>query len=141
MFRRIFAAGALIVAAAGLAGCGGNSVTRLTAGDCFTADAIGEGGEVSDVSTVSCTAPHEYEVVAVHTHEDEAWPGAAAIEVAAYEACVAEFEEYVDSQYATSSIFMVPMTPTESGWGQGDRDSLCLAESDTRSSSVQGSGE
>ena len=141
MFRRSFAAGAAALAALGLSACGGDSVTNLGVGDCFTESAISDNTAVTNVPTVDCTQPHEYEVIGTHTHEGGDWPGAAAVEIAAYEACAAEFESYVGSLYATSSILLVPMNPTEEGWAGGDRESLCLAQTETRSSSVEGSGE
>ncbi|MDO5494137.1 MAG: septum formation family protein [bacterium] len=142
MIRRFTAAALTLAAAAGLAACGSATpADGLQVGQCFTEEALGAGVEVTEIETVECTQPHEHEVYATPALEFDAWPGEGQINTAALEACIAEFEGYVGSPYETSTVFAWALLPSEEGWASGDTSAACIAETETRSSSVEGSGE
>lgn len=133
------------VAALGLAGCGllpsadpvrddegaiveaeaNADVFSITVGDC-TNDGDLEATEVSSVEAVPCDEPHDNEVYAAFDIEGDEFPGADEVETVANERCLDEFEPFVGASYDESRFAYWPMTPTESSWGQGDREVLCL---------------
>lgn len=114
-----------LVTAVALSGCSEGNVFELAVGDCFDDTAELGGGEVSDVPVVPCDEPHDNEVF--HTFEvpDGEFPGEEALVALAEETCVPAFEEWVGIEYASSSLDMFPITPTESSWSTGDREVVC----------------
>jgi hypothetical protein len=108
---------ALLVAA-----CGG-SVFTLEVGTCF--DDTDE-TEVSSVPEVDCSEPHDNEVFAVFDYTaSDTFPGSSAMNDAAQELCIAEFEAYVGLSYQESALDVFPITPTEGSWDSGDREIIC----------------
>ncbi len=142
MVRRFTLAAATLAAAGLLAACGGPAgVADLEVGDCLTRDSLGQGPDLTEVQTVACTDPHELEVFGVVTLEDSDWPGAQALTADSMEQCIGLFEDYVGASYPTSDVVAWTLHPTEDGWAEGDRGATCIAETETRTTSVQGSGE
>jgi hypothetical protein len=109
---------ALLVAA-----CGGGNVFTLEVGTCF--DDTDE-TEVSSVPEVDCSEPHDNEVFAVFDYTaSDTFPGSSAMNDAAQDLCVAEFEAYVGLSYQESALDVFPITPTEGSWDSGDREIIC----------------
>ncbi|WP_075827931.1 septum formation family protein [Cellulosimicrobium sp. CUA-896] len=100
-------------------------VFSITVGDC-TNDGDVDATEVSSVEAVPCDEPHDNEVYAAFDVDGDEFPGTDEIQVIADERCLAEFEPFVGISYDVSRLGYWPMTPTESSWGQGDREVLCL---------------
>ena len=113
----------LVAFLAAACGGGGGNVFNLEVGTCF--DDTDE-TQVSSVPLVDCGEPHDNEVFAVFDYtEAETFPGAEAMNQAAHELCVAEFEAYVGLSYLESELNVFPITPTEGSWDDGDREIVC----------------
>lgn len=151
------------VAALGLSGCGllptadpvrddegaiveaeaNADVFSITVGDC-TNDGDLTASEVSSVEAVPCDEPHDNEVYAAFDVEGDEFPGSDEIQTIASEGCLEKFQPFVGAAYEESRLDFWPMTPTESSWGQGDREVLCLvydAELEKLTGSVEGLAE
>jgi hypothetical protein len=117
-------------------------IATLDVGMCV--NGVAEGQMADSLDPVSCTTPHDSEVVGSATHPDaSAYPGEAALETFAATPCIAAFNAYVGSDFQASSLGMVPIVPTESTWATGDRAITCVALADDGSKlarSVKGSG-
>ncbi len=100
------------------------SVTDLRVGDCFNTD---QAEEIGDVDAVPCADPHAYELFHVFDYPDQdTYPTDAEWGAASEEACGPAFAEYVGIAYEDSELWASPMTPTESGWSDGDREVQCI---------------
>ena len=116
--KRSILAVALVVAA-----CGGGNVFTLDVGTCF--DDTDE-TEVSSVPEVDCSEPHDNEVFAVFYYTaSDTFPGSEAMNDAALELCLAQFEDYVGLAYEDSALEVFPITPTQGSWDNGDREIIC----------------
>ena len=105
---------------------GSTSVEDLNAGDCFN----DPGSEaISQVDTVDCTEPHDYEMFAstVLVGNDGAWPGEFELFEEAYESCLAPFLAYtgVSPDDAVYIWQYDAFAPTEDSWAEGSREALC----------------
>ncbi|HUX70376.1 MAG TPA: septum formation family protein [Cellulomonadaceae bacterium] len=154
------AVGALVTAAVALGaltGCslfGRNDKTTVVSalkakpGDCLVAPTAIT-AEVTNVTVVPCTQPHQQEVYALAayplpagTEKKAAYPGEAVLKAFADGACLGAFAGYVGSDYRDSSLFFTYLLPSARGWQAGDdRDVTCVITTtgSTRTSSVKGS--
>lgn len=131
--RALVIAGALILAACGGAArddsgaiveAGTEDVFALKVGDCFNdPDSF---GEIESVEAVPCSEPHDNEVFHTFDLPDGAFPGADAIDEAAFGGCLPAFEQYVDVSYQESSLDISYLSPTAESWDRGDREIACL---------------
>lgn len=102
------------------------SVEDLAAGDCFN----DPGTEaVSEVDTVDCTEPHDYEMFAsvLLVGNDGSWPGDFELFEEADNACFEAFLSYTGISL-DDEVFMWDYTtfiPEEESWADGSRDALC----------------
>jgi hypothetical protein len=113
----------LLLAALLIAACGGGSVFSLEIGTCFDDSAE---GEISEVPEVDCSEPHDNEVFALIEYtETDVFPGSDAMQAAAKELCIGEFEAYVGLDYPTSALEVFSITPTDGSWDDGDREIIC----------------
>ena len=123
--------GIVIPAAVGagllLAGCGAPG--KLAVGDCLKE--FGGAGSTSQVSTTSCARQHYGEVVGAYAVTADEFPGAQALADAAEEGCKVQFRQYVGVEPAASVYDLVPLTPSEASWNDGDYEVLCVARSAT----------
>lgn len=103
------------------------SVEDLRVGDCFVF--VGddeEAEEISEVDARPCGEAHEYEIYHVSTIAQEgAYPSDSEWLDHIINACSPSFEEYVGRSYESSVLEIVPFTPTEAGWDDGDRLIQC----------------
>lgn len=97
-------------------------VTDLQVGDCFNA---ADETEITEVAGVPCTHAHAYEVYHVADHHSSTFPTDAEMEAIFADLCVASFEAYVATPYATSEIYASMITPSESSFEDGDREYVC----------------
>ena len=114
----------LAVAALVVPACGGSgNVFTLEVGTCFddTAET-----QVSSVPEVDCAEPHDNEVFAVFDYtETDTFPGDEALDAAATDLCIAQFQAYVGEAYIDSTLEVFPIIPTEASWDDGDREVIC----------------
>ena len=104
---------------------------NLAVGDCFDLPAS-ETETVEDVQHHPCTESHGGEVVFVGDFEPapSAFPSDDEIFAFFSTKCVAAFFEYTGLTMTTSGhLDMSAFTPTEEGWGDGDRTVICYATS------------
>lgn len=140
MKKTITIAAFLIVASATLTGCStikdvvdvagpivdavNEEDTWITVGDCFneTGDEI-----VSDVPTIDCALPHDYEVYASIQLDKAVWPGDDEIFSLADDACLAPFATWVGIPFENSTLDYTYYVPTEDGWNNyDDREVSCI---------------
>jgi hypothetical protein len=112
------------------------TVADVEVGQCFT-------GELNDVQTLDCAAPHTGEVFAVAPARapDDAFPGADALRQEAGTACAFELVGYYGAaiEVATANgVDFQPATPSEAQWDEGNTDTVCVAVP-TGASAIEGS--
>ena len=114
----------LALAALVVSACGGNGpVFTLEVGTCFDDT---EESQVSSVPEVDCAEPHDNEVFAVFDYtETDTFPGSEALNAAATDLCIAQFQDYVGEAYIDSTLEVFPIIPTEASWDEGDREVIC----------------
>lgn len=101
------------------------SVFSMDVGLCFD-DEPDAGEEVSTVPDRDCDEPHDNEVFALFELEDGEFPGQDAVFDQAMELCTGSaFENYVGIAYLDSELDVFPLTPTASGWEDGDHEVVC----------------
>ena len=104
---------------------GQDSVFQIRVGDC-TIDV--PDGDASEVPVVPCAELHDNEVYYAFNMDGGAWPGETAVEDAAAETCVAQFEKFIGISYDETELEWWPITPTEGSWtALNDREIYCLA--------------
>lgn len=139
MNRTVALTAVLLAAAASLAGCStikdvvdvagpiveavNEEDTWLELGDCFN-----ETTEVvSDVPTVDCATPHDYEVYAAFEIDLTEFPGDDEVFRLADEGCLAPFATYVGVPFESSSLDYSYYVPTADGWNNyDDREVTCI---------------
>lgn len=136
-------AAALLLGAAILAGCGGQSTGSLAAGDCFDDSAESLAGEeIFRVPDVDCSEPHDNEVFHVVDYSGSSYSSSAIAEFAD-RACLAAFEGYVGRDYASSILEASYLIPTADSFSGGDREVVCIVyrmDLAKLTGSVRGSG-
>ena len=144
--RRIVgvSAAVLLAAAGGVACSDDDSVFNAEVGDCVE-DVNDLVGDVSELPAVDCTDDHDGEIIFLFEHEgdDDDFPGEDALQAEAAEDCLGgEFEDYTGTEYSESAIDVLFITPSEGSWGEGDRETICVASvGDTVDVSFEGNGE
>lgn len=99
------------------------SAFSINVGDCLVGDSV---GEVSGFDGVPCTEAHDNEVFFTFDMAEGDFPGDEAIETAATDRCLTEFENYVGIAYESSIYGLTWLSPTSGSWSQGDREVACL---------------
>ncbi|MFF2607220.1 septum formation family protein [Arthrobacter koreensis] len=96
----------------------------LKVGDCLVDDPDAE--QIEAVDVLPCTQPHDTEVYAAMDMDRGSFPGEEAIDAAAQEFCLAEFQPYIGTDYSESALDIGYLTPTPTSWTLGnDREILC----------------
>lgn len=146
--RAALTTGAAVFAAAALAGCsavsdildtggaerdaetnevtaqGTDSVFDISVGDCILEP---EGDQISDVTVVPCSEPHDYELYHEFELPEGDHPGDEAVWEQANAGCEAEFENFAGIAYRDSAtLWFNNFTPTAQTWADGDRLIQCL---------------
>lgn len=110
-------------------------VFELQVGDCLVGE-VEE--EVTEVPLVPCDTPHTHEVFHLAEHPEGPYPGSAAIEVFAEQACVGAFADYVGVELAESIYYFTYLFPSVSTWNdEEDRQIVCFVVS--RDAEITGS--
>lgn len=110
------------------------SVFKVQIGQCFNPPAGAPKADLSDLSSVACTAPHTQEAYAAPDYQapvggdNSVYPGDAALASFANGSCAQAFTGYVGVSYLDSSLFFTYLLPSARSWEQGsDRTVLCFA--------------
>jgi hypothetical protein len=107
-----------------IVGAGDLQVFDLQPGDCFDLkDPTDE--EVADVEAKPCNEPHEFEMFLITTLPDGEYPDETTFVGYLERECLPAFAEYVGTSYEQSRLDIYWLTPTEPGWGAGDREMQC----------------
>ena len=75
---------------------------------------------------VSCEIPHDNEVLATYELDLLNIPEQNELLEKSNDGCLELFEGYVGVDYASSSIEIYTLRPTEESWEQGDRSVNCI---------------
>ncbi|MCU1636619.1 MAG: hypothetical protein JWQ68_1858 [Cryobacterium sp.] len=115
---------------------GETMIATLTVGQCF--NGLPDSASAR-VNPVGCTDGHDYELFATlplplplgertaDKDEGDGYPGDDLVAAAAEEGCRAEFESFVNADYASSSLDFAYVTPEEIRWGDpAARSVLCF---------------
>lgn len=105
-----------------VAACSSN-VFDLEVGQCF--DDPESFDEVVNVDVVECAEPHDNEVFHVFDLADGDYPGEDEAEAGANDGCIAAFESFVESDFATSELDIRYLYPSAESWDDGDREVVC----------------
>lgn len=127
LFVAIVALGALLAESGTIAA---GSIKR---GECFAdfgqfeIDSTGT-GEVSSVDRIDCAEAHALEAYYVGgAYESyDVYPGPEEIDDVAITSCRQRFERFVDFEWESSQLDFWWLTPTATGWEDGDRELICL---------------
>ncbi len=103
-------------------------VLSIAVGDCLgSSDQLAgeEETEIQSLPTVPCSDPHDSEVYAEMTFQEEEFPGDAVVsELDEY--CYNAFSPFVGLAYEDSVLEYSLLYPTEVSWEQGDRIGQCV---------------
>ncbi len=102
---------------------------ELLPGDCFNdIDVVTSAeGFITSVTTVSCSEPHDNEVVLAYEFPEGPYPGDDAVGTELEAVCVAAWPEYIGIQYEASALYAYPISPGQGDWEAGDRIGICAA--------------
>ena len=114
------------------------SVFDIKVGDCL---AKPDGTQVSDITVIPCSNPHDYEVYAEMELKGSSLPSDA--DKQADDFCSKEFETFIGKPYADSSLSYTYFTPTSQSWDAGDKLISCMVQdpSGQTSGSLKGSNK
>ena len=116
---------------------GTTDVLTLAEGDCLN-DETGmsdpdpsstgdDSVEVSEVPTVPCSEPHDFEVYSnVILDDADEYPGDESITSQADSACYDAFADFAGIGYDESALGLTYYSPTSGSWASGDRTVNCL---------------
>lgn len=82
--------------------------------------------EISELSRVDCTEPHDQEAYAVVDYDGDDFPGEVALKDFADGACATEFAPYVGIDYRDSTLFFTYLLPSARSWEGDDRSVTCF---------------
>lgn len=105
-------------------------IAELAPGDCVLLDelvAAGD-GQVESVEVVECAVPHDAEIYAVVSLDDDPdsdHPGDEVVVGAADQVCLDAFDPYVGAPYVETRLEIVHLRPTSASWARGDRRVIC----------------
>ncbi len=102
---------------------GTERATEIRTGDCV--NGIRAATQVTDVAVVPCGQPHEGEVVGEKELTGSAFPGDAAVEKAANDACPGLLKSYAGERADTVELMF--LHPTADSWRLADRTISCVA--------------
>ena len=107
-----------------IVGAGDLQVFDLEPGDCFDLKAPAD-EEVTDVDAKPCNEAHEFEMFHITTLPDGDYPDEATFVGHLERECLPAFADFVGATYQESRLDIYWLTPTEPGWGAGDREMQC----------------
>ena len=104
-------------------------VLSLRAGDCFqhpSGTTPVPAGTLTQVTAVSCTTPHNAQVIALLPVSGSAYPGEPAIRAQAVPGCNAALQAKADPSKLTSTMVLHFFYPLEQSWTDGQRSVSCF---------------
>jgi hypothetical protein len=104
---------------------GNLQVQDLQIGDCFDLKDE-EATEVSDVEAKPCSEGHKYELIHAANMPNSDYPTDEQFGSFLDAECIPAFTAYVGFDWETSDFYMLPFTPTEDTWNDGDRSIQCV---------------
>jgi hypothetical protein len=109
------------------------SVFKVEIGQCFNPPPGTPTQNLSELTAIPCTAPHNQEAYAAVVYKappggnDSVYPGPEALASFANGACAQAFQSYVGVSYLDSSLFFTYLLPSARSWESGeDRTVLCF---------------
>jgi hypothetical protein len=118
-------------------------VTSLLAGDCFQNPANATSGtDITEVTAVSCTTPHDAQVIALLPVSGSSLPDAAAFRAQAKTGCDAALRADVNRSQVTDTMSLNYFYPDQTSWDAGQRSISCVVadtSADLTSSLLKGS--
>lgn len=99
-------------------------ILELRVGDCFNGDAA-PGSTVMSVDAVPCSEPHQAQVFAEVPMPGDTFPGDAALEKQAGDACTAQ-QDHVDGSLVPSTAELHWVQPTQEMWDAHHRQVACI---------------
>ena len=126
------------------AGCSDDeSVFNADVGECIQEPE--SAGNIENFEEVDCEEDHFGEIFFLFEHDgdDDDFPGSSDLQEEAAEDCQGDaFEDYTDTEYSESAIFVAQVNPSEESWGEGDRETICiLTIGEEVDESFEGNGE
>ncbi len=103
---------------------GHGNIGRLQAGDCF--DNTHPGRVSAQVRLVSCTQPHNGQVVGTFMLPGNAWPGDGAVNREAATGCAAMLGSVLRQHRLGSGISGLNFSPDQQAWSSGTRAVTCV---------------
>jgi Domain of unknown function (DUF4190)/Septum formation len=104
------------------------SITELHAGDCFQNNGGNQpnAGTTSQITAVTCTTPHNAQVIALLPISGSAYPGEAAFQAQADSGCKAKAAADLDPALITSSMNLLWYYPDQQAWTGGQHSITCV---------------
>ena len=100
---------------------------ELEVGDCLPLVEYGEEDQIFELPVVPCEQPHTDEIYLIFDVEDGEFPGDDALAEAAWDGCVAQFEDFVGIPYEDSVLDIYTYQPTRGSWTRAeDRTVHCI---------------
>jgi hypothetical protein len=113
-------------------------VNALQLGDCFNDAVADEVVDISVVSAVPCSEPHDNEVYYLGALPEADYPGDDLVDELVADQCLTVFAAFTGVSYAESKLEIGYIFPSEASWGEGDRGYVCLVY-DVSLSKLEGS--
>ena len=109
---------------------GNLGVTSLQAGDCFQ-DSAANGAALSSVAAVSCSTPHNAQVVALVPVSGASYPGSAKLSSQAAAVCSPQFTENLNKLLITRTMSTAFFFPEQDTWDSGQHSISCIVSDST----------
>lgn len=97
---------------------------RLSVGACIQ---VPPTTSAYSLETVSCSRPHQAEVIALPTVAGADFPEATQLEADARRECELAFRSYVGIPAEDSALDLLWLAPSRESWERGDRQIVCIA--------------
>jgi len=101
-------------------------VQSMKVGDCLNVFYDSSGNPIEE-RAVSCDEPHVYEVFFVGPTRSDSLDG---IRAEAADVCLDEWDRYKSPSLNADDYFITPLTPSDEGYGQGDREVACYVHTE-----------
>jgi hypothetical protein len=106
---------------------GNLDVLSLRTGDCFQNPSGNQApSTLKQLTAVTCTTPHNAQVIAQLPVSGSAYPGAAAFEAQAASGCQAKLTADVDQSKLTATMNLIFLYPEPQAWTDGQRVISCV---------------
>jgi hypothetical protein len=102
---------------------------EIAVGDCIVDEAAAseEVVEVSSVTAVPCSRPHDAEAYSAFDLPDGDFPGDEEVAAAGDERCLEDFESFIGTPFEESRYDIFTIHPSEQTWNEmDDREVVCL---------------